>query len=301
MRRLALHASGLSDDEYELYTASLRDIADDSRSLGAGPGAPGTAEAEDDTYFENMHVGVREARAWLRERYSTVSPSVIDGILKLFSITLGHGDTLSGSEFFAALRLVVHAENGSLKEVDRSLAFVQAVPLPSGQTLNALFQPLTSGGQHGDSSIAITSIPHNPFAISGPLSPSPNSYSYFLQQQQPPRHYQPSESSKSARSTSASQPPRSDDGNRSSKPPVPKPIPAQATSPNPLAPPPRRGFLGNNNSDDESPPPPTKFCVVNTTHTSSVNTTILTSTNTSTTTTTNTITVSPVQNPKSAT
>jgi hypothetical protein len=35
------------------------------------------------------------------------------------------GDTLSGGEFFAAIRLVIHAEHG--KEVDRALAFVQGV------------------------------------------------------------------------------------------------------------------------------------------------------------------------------
>jgi hypothetical protein len=34
-------------------------------------------------------------------------------------------DTLSGGEFFAAIRLVIHAEHG--KEVDGALTFVQGV------------------------------------------------------------------------------------------------------------------------------------------------------------------------------
>lgn len=33
------------------------------------------------------------------------------------------GDTLSGGQFFAALRLALHVENG--REVDRGLAFAQ--------------------------------------------------------------------------------------------------------------------------------------------------------------------------------
>jgi hypothetical protein len=141
MRRLALHASALSDAEYDLYTASLHDLSltdeDDGKASKDG----------EDAYFENIVVGVREARAWLRGRYSHVPAPTIDGvcrallrcgidtdvvqILRLFSPTLAHGDTLSGSEFFAALRLVVHAESG--REVDRSLAFVQ------GKSINASF------------------------------------------------------------------------------------------------------------------------------------------------------------------
>ncbi|KJA17105.1 hypothetical protein HYPSUDRAFT_90920 [Hypholoma sublateritium FD-334 SS-4] len=115
MRPLALHASALSDAEYDLYTNSLRDIAlaDDDGN-------------KEDAYFEKISVGVREARAWLRGRYSHIPAPVIDGILRLFSPTLGPTDTISGSEFFAVLRLVVHAESG--KDVDRSLAFVQADP-----------------------------------------------------------------------------------------------------------------------------------------------------------------------------
>lgn len=46
-------------------------------------------------------------------------------MLKLFSPTLGQTDTLSGGQFFAVLRLVVHVEDG--KDVDRGLAFVQGV------------------------------------------------------------------------------------------------------------------------------------------------------------------------------
>ncbi|TEB27587.1 hypothetical protein FA13DRAFT_1736433, partial [Coprinellus micaceus] len=47
----------------------------------------------------------------------------MDGILKFFSPTLSPTDTLTGGQFFAALRLVTHVANGA--ELDRGLAFVQ--------------------------------------------------------------------------------------------------------------------------------------------------------------------------------
>ncbi|CAA7263499.1 unnamed protein product [Cyclocybe aegerita] len=119
MRRLALHASALNDAEYDTFTANLRDLA--------------LTEAEDVEEYEKMTIGVREARAWLRGRYCQVSASVIDGILRLFAPNLAQADTISGAEFFAVLRLVLHAESG--KEVDRSLAFVQTSPLQGSRSV----------------------------------------------------------------------------------------------------------------------------------------------------------------------
>ncbi|KIL66452.1 hypothetical protein M378DRAFT_197506 [Amanita muscaria Koide BX008] len=116
MRSLSLHASALSDTEYDVYTSSLTDIADEPTS--------DDDVVHDDAHYEQMSVGVREVRAWLRGRYSHIPASTIDSILKYFSPNLGQGDALTGGQFFAALRLVVHVDNG--KEVDRSLAFVQA-------------------------------------------------------------------------------------------------------------------------------------------------------------------------------
>lgn len=46
-------------------------------------------------------------------------------VLKFFSPSLSPADTLSGGEFFAVLRLVLHAQNG--KSVDRTLVFVQGI------------------------------------------------------------------------------------------------------------------------------------------------------------------------------
>ena len=115
MRPLSLHASALSDTEYDVYTASLHVIADEPTS--------DEDVVHDDAHYEQMSVGVREVRAWLRGRYSHISACTIDSILKYFSPNLGQGDALTGGQFFAALRLVVHVDNG--KEVDRSLAFVQ--------------------------------------------------------------------------------------------------------------------------------------------------------------------------------
>ena len=82
MRRLALHASALSDAEYELYTTILRDIAltDDDNQMGNNGAA-------DDTYFENLNIGVREARAWLRGRYSHLPASTIDKVSFLGTVS----------------------------------------------------------------------------------------------------------------------------------------------------------------------------------------------------------------------
>lgn len=125
-RPLNLHVSALNDAEYDLYTTSLADITlSDNEST------------HDDAYFETLSVSVREARAWLRGRYSHISAATLDSvnrdffscfktnnlyqILRFFSPT----DMLSGGQFFAAIRLVVHAESG--REVDRTLAFVQGM------------------------------------------------------------------------------------------------------------------------------------------------------------------------------
>ncbi|KIM40807.1 hypothetical protein M413DRAFT_446178 [Hebeloma cylindrosporum] len=241
MRRLALHASALSDAEYDLYTTILRDIAlaDDDNPAGSNGGA-------DDAHFENMNIGVREARAWLRGRYSHLSASTIDKILKLFSPNLGHGDTISGSEFFAALRLVIHAEGG--KDVERSLAFVQAdpgQPRPSSPARNARTlsrstsranspakrrpgSPPPSRKTHTDSVSHTDSSSHNPFSVTD--------------HPQPPIH--PSHRSEPSKSfTSISQhsaynpfvhrppPPRSEDGTGKLPPlpprKLPPPVPSQ--------------------------------------------------------------------------
>jgi hypothetical protein len=93
MRRLALHASALSDAEYELYTAILRDIA-----LADDDNATGSSGATDDAYFESLNIGVREVRAWLRGRYSSLPSSTIDqvcflGILSAHSILINFVDS----------------------------------------------------------------------------------------------------------------------------------------------------------------------------------------------------------------
>ncbi|KAF7973096.1 hypothetical protein HWV62_16196 [Athelia sp. TMB] len=130
MRQLSLHASALSNDEYELYTSSLNDLAD-------AHGNPN--QSYDDAYYEDLKVGVREARAWFRGRYSHIAVSDIDMILKFFHPTLGHSDTLSGGQFFAAIRLLIHAESGD--GVERSLAFTQARPNVNSSSISSAKPP----------------------------------------------------------------------------------------------------------------------------------------------------------------
>ncbi|KIK28288.1 hypothetical protein PISMIDRAFT_7759 [Pisolithus microcarpus 441] len=133
MRPLTLHASALSDVEYDLYTSSLNDLCvtnDTDPSI-----------ARNDAHFETTTVGVREARAWLRGRYHDLPASDIDDILRLFSPSLMPSDTLTGGQFFAALRLVIHTQSG--KGVDRSLAFVQVLN-PSSHLRNDTAHPDTT-------------------------------------------------------------------------------------------------------------------------------------------------------------
>ncbi|TFY58143.1 hypothetical protein EVJ58_g6595 [Rhodofomes roseus] len=117
MRPLTLHSSALNDAEYAVYIACLRDLAEDEPDMQAS-----------DTFYENMKVGVREARAWLRGRYSSLAPGMIDSILRLFCPSLAPADVLTGSQLFAVLRLVYHALNG--RDIDKGLVFVQAHPDP---------------------------------------------------------------------------------------------------------------------------------------------------------------------------
>ncbi|KAF8163847.1 hypothetical protein B0H34DRAFT_341285 [Crassisporium funariophilum] len=82
LRRLSLHTSALSDVEYEIYTASLRDlaIADDDAHNPTATGAK-----NDDVFYEDIVINVREARAWLRGRYSHVPTSTIDKVRLVLS------------------------------------------------------------------------------------------------------------------------------------------------------------------------------------------------------------------------
>jgi hypothetical protein len=76
MRQLSLHASALNNAEYELYTSSLQDLAwtDDPDSFTSN-------SRQDDAYYEQMRVGVREVRAWMRGRYAHLTPASIDGVI----------------------------------------------------------------------------------------------------------------------------------------------------------------------------------------------------------------------------
>jgi hypothetical protein len=68
MRPLTLHVSALSDAEYTFYTSAISDLAV----------ASGDDSQHNNAYYENLSVGVREARAWLRGRFSDLPVSDID-------------------------------------------------------------------------------------------------------------------------------------------------------------------------------------------------------------------------------
>ncbi|KAE9409290.1 hypothetical protein BT96DRAFT_1012867 [Gymnopus androsaceus JB14] len=214
-RRLDLHVSALSDTEYKLYTSSLLDITSED------------GKTRDDAYLENLSLSVREARAWLRGRYSHLPATTLDNILRFFSPNLSQTDMLSGGQFFAALRLVVHAESG--KEVDRTLAFVQAHP-----------------SSHPVSRPGSPSKPQeiSPIAPSGSSQKVSDSNPFFS----PPHSNNPFSS---AQSTSA----KSHDGSSDSPPLKLPPLPPRKPS---FQPPPRHGSFVASTGGNLPPPPPPK-------------------------------------------
>lgn len=68
-RPLILHVSALNDAEYLLYTSSLTDIT-----------LSEIRATHDDVYLENLSLSVREARAWLRGRYSHIPAAIVDNV-----------------------------------------------------------------------------------------------------------------------------------------------------------------------------------------------------------------------------
>ena len=127
MRSLTLHASALNDAEYDLYTSSLRDLVDSDD-------APNDSISFNDASYEQLRISVREARAWLRGRYNDLPVQQIDSILKAIAPANVQAEGLSAGQFFAVMRLVMHARTG--KEPDPSLVFVQGK-----QSSQSLFTP----------------------------------------------------------------------------------------------------------------------------------------------------------------
>jgi len=67
MRTLFIHVSALNDDEYTLFTSSFADLV-----------ASDVPFTDDD--FEKHTVTIREARAWLRGRYSDLPVADLDQV-----------------------------------------------------------------------------------------------------------------------------------------------------------------------------------------------------------------------------
>ncbi|KIM72128.1 hypothetical protein PILCRDRAFT_16427 [Piloderma croceum F 1598] len=86
--------------------------------------------------------------------------SDIDSILKYFHPNLGQSDTLMGGQFFAALRLVIHAEGGD--GVDCGLAFVQGGQSSSSASPFTLV-PIVSSSSNPTTHPQ--KVIHNPFLL----------------------------------------------------------------------------------------------------------------------------------------
>ncbi|KAI0694498.1 hypothetical protein BC835DRAFT_1349209 [Cytidiella melzeri] len=137
-RQLTLHASALTNEEYTLYTTSLCDLA--------GEDEHARRHYHDDSYYAALKISAREARAWIRGRYTDLPPSSLDAALRLFCPNLAVTDVLSGGQFFAALRLVTHMRHG--KTLDGNLVFVQAHPDDSSPSMPSTSQDVDSYFPH---------------------------------------------------------------------------------------------------------------------------------------------------------
>lgn len=87
MRPLTLHASALSDFEYNLYTSSLNDLCATTESQPNGT-------VQVDAHYETMEVGVREVRAWFKGRYQVIPASDIDVVRPSLGLPCCADDTL---------------------------------------------------------------------------------------------------------------------------------------------------------------------------------------------------------------
>ena len=69
MWALMLHVSALNDSEYDSYTDASNDLTADGNNVPAS-----------DEHYDKLSVGVREVRAWLRGRYSTLPLADVDAV-----------------------------------------------------------------------------------------------------------------------------------------------------------------------------------------------------------------------------
>ena len=127
MRSLTLHVSALNDAEYDYFTTSFSDLLDNPQAFPS-----------DDSKYDSAIVSTREARAWLRGRYSSVSLPDLNTILS--TISPNNDEVLTGGQFFAVMRLITHVAAG--KDLDGSLVFVQCEFSPP--RLIACLLPYTS-------------------------------------------------------------------------------------------------------------------------------------------------------------
>lgn len=115
MQFYSLHVSALNDAEYDYFTTSFSDLLVDA-----------DAYPTDDSRYDQATISTRETRAWLRGRYSSVALSDLDAVLH--TILPNNSDVLTGGQFFAVMRLIIHVADGM--EIEGSLVFNQSESSP---------------------------------------------------------------------------------------------------------------------------------------------------------------------------
>jgi hypothetical protein len=74
--KLFLPAADLHDSEYKLYATTLLSMVFDD--------VPETINMNDQAYFENMILSVRDTRTWLRGRYRHIPFSIVNKVSHCF-------------------------------------------------------------------------------------------------------------------------------------------------------------------------------------------------------------------------
>lgn len=86
LRRLFLHLSALSDEEYQLFVGELKEVLNVQTVQRVQPDGDGyattttTLEESDEAALEERGMGVREVRGWMKGRYRGAKSDDIDKV-----------------------------------------------------------------------------------------------------------------------------------------------------------------------------------------------------------------------------
>ncbi|KLO18485.1 hypothetical protein SCHPADRAFT_993536 [Schizopora paradoxa] len=162
-RRLFLRLSALTDDEYAVCLCALKDILDIQDTSSGGGYDMKTMSETEELALEGREVGIKEVRAWMKGRFHDVELGDIDKTLHLFSGFLESTNHLSGGQFLAALRIVMHVRNG--RDVQEENAFAQVFEPRRNFPFRVPSATVSSGGAPIHRTTVLKPLPKNELNI----------------------------------------------------------------------------------------------------------------------------------------